>query len=213
MSSADDDAGFQPGYDALADLYATTFPSPFSNTLQRHVIDAFVDHVRGSGVPGTVLDVGCGPGGVTAEVAAAGLDVIGADPSTEMVRIARTSHADLRFVLDDARLRSPELDEIDIAAVVARFSLIHVPPGSVPDILRGWAARMRPGGVVLIAGQTTEADEVIEFDHRVAPAWRWHPDRMSAALAGAGFDEEWRTVRRADDDHRFPEFHLLARRR
>ncbi|WP_238422904.1 trans-aconitate 2-methyltransferase [Gordonia sp. 'Campus'] len=212
MSSADED-GLQPGYDALAELYAATFPSPFSNTLQRHVIEAFVDHVRGSGVPGTVLDVGCGPGGVTAELAAAGLDVIGADPSTEMVRIARSSHPRLRFVLDDARLRSPELDDIDIAAIVARFSLIHVLPESVPGILHGWATRMRPGGVVLIAGQTTDAGEVVEFDHRVAPAWRWHPDRMAAALADAGFDEEWRTVKRADDSHRFAEFHLLAIRR
>jgi SAM-dependent methyltransferase len=211
--SSDDDAGFQPGYDALADLYAATFPSPFSKPLQRRVIEAFVDHVRESDVPGTVLDVGCGPGGVTAELAAAGLAVIGADPSTEMLRIARSGQAGLRFVLDDARLTSPELDDIDIAAVLARFSLIHVPPESVPGVLRGWAARMRSGGVVLIAGQTTEADVIVEFDHRVAPAWRWHPNRMAAALADAGFDEEWRTVTRADDTHRFGEFHLLAIRR
>ncbi|WP_439029589.1 class I SAM-dependent methyltransferase [Gordonia terrae] len=213
MSAGDDIVGFQPGYDALADLYAETFPSPFSNALQHGVIRAFVDHVRGSEVPGTVLDVGCGPGGVTAELAAAGLDVIGADPSAEMLRIARASHPGLRFVLDDARLTSTELDEVDIAAMVARFSLIHVPPESVPGILDGWAARMRSGGVVLIAGQTTEVDETVEFDHRVAPAWRWHPNRMAAALAEAGFDEEWRTVKRADDTHRFAEFHLLAMRR
>ena len=213
MSAGDDSAGYQPGYDALADLYAATFPSPFSNALQRRVIESFVDHVRGSRIPGTVLDVGCGPGGVTAELASAGLGVIGVDPSAEMLRIARSSHADLRFVLDDARLTSTELEDIDVAAIVARFSLIHVPPASVPGILDGWAARMSSGGIVLVAGQTTDVDEIVEFDHRVAPAWRWHPDRMAAALADAGFDEEWRTVKRADDAHRFAEFHLLAIRR
>ena len=139
--------------------------------------------------------------------------MIGVDPSAEMLRIARSSHADLRFVLDDAHLTSTELDDIDVAAIVARFSLIHVPPASVPGILDGWAGRMPTGGGVLVAGQTIDTDEIVEFDHRVAPAWRWHPDRMAAALADAGFDEEWRTVKRADDTHRFAEFHLLAIRR
>ncbi|MBD0859626.1 class I SAM-dependent methyltransferase [Gordonia sp. zg691] len=202
--------GFQPGYDALAELYAETFPAPFSNPLQRHAIGAFIEHVDDSTTAGAVLDVGCGPGHVTAELTAAGLDTIGVDPSTEMVRIARSAHPGLRFVLDDARLTAPELADTHVAAIVARFSLIHVPPDSVPEVLTDWAARMPRGGVVMVAGQSTDVDEIVEFDHVVTPGWRWHPDRMSAALATAGFDEEWRTVKCADDAHRFPEFHLLA---
>ncbi|MFE0751560.1 class I SAM-dependent methyltransferase [Gordonia sp. NPDC058843] len=203
----------QPGYDALADLYAETFPSPFTNILQRHAFGAFVEHIRESGVAGTVIDVGCGPGLLTAELAARGLDALGVDPSSEMLRIARSKHPELRFVSDDARLDAPELAGVTVAALLARFSLIHLPPEAVPEVVAGWFDRMAAGAVVLVAGQTTTVDEIVEFDHRVAPAWRWHPNRMSAALADAGFDEEWRTVHRADDDHRFPEFHLLARRR
>jgi hypothetical protein len=73
---------------------------------------------------------------------------------------------------------------------------------------------MDPGALVAIAGQTTDKpDAVLEFDHLVAPAWRWHPDRLSEVLAEAGFDETWRTISRPDPQHRFPEVHLLARRR
>lgn len=213
MSAGHGTAGFQPGYDALADLYAETFPSPFTNILQRHAFDAFVEHVRGSGVTGTVVDVGCGPGLLTAELAARGFDVIGVDPSTSMLRIARSTHPAVGFVSDDARLGAPELAGVTVAAILARFSLIHVPPDAVPEVLAGWAERMDAGSIVLVAGQASADEGIVDFDHRVAPAWRWHPDRMSAALADAGYDEEWRTVHRADDDHRFPEFHVLARRR
>jgi len=43
-----------------------------------------------------------------------------------------------------------------IAAIVARFSLIHVPPDEVADILRSWAARLRTGAPVLIAAQSSD---------------------------------------------------------
>ena len=70
------------------------------------------------------------------------------------------------------------------------------------------------GGVALVVGRTTDIPgEVVEFDHAVAPAWRWHPDRLAAVLSDAGFDEVWRTVSRPDADHRFPGVHLAARRR
>ncbi len=72
---------------------------------------------------------------------------------------------------------------------------------------------MAPGALVAVAGQTTDSvGEVSEFDHAVAPAWLWHPGRLSEALSKAGFDELWRTISRPDADRRFPEVHLVARR-
>ncbi|WP_138845204.1 class I SAM-dependent methyltransferase [Rhodococcus pyridinivorans] len=204
----------QPGYDALADLYVELFPDPYLTPLERHTVAAFSEMVCQSQVQGVVLDVGCGPGYVAADLAGRGLDVIGLDPSTEMLRIARGAYPALRFVRDDARLGSDELRDVVPSAIIARFSLIHVPPFEIPGILDGWTERIPSGGVVLIVGQTTDIPgEVVEFDHAVAPAWRWHPDRLAAALSDAGFDEVWRTVGRPDADHRFPDLHLAARRR
>lgn len=205
----------QPGYDALADLYDRTFPEPYLTPLERHAVAAFADLVHESGIDGVVLDVGCGIGHVTADLHAQGSDVIGIDPSREMLGFARRYHPDLRFVHDDARLAAVDLGGRPVAGILARFSLIHVPPAAIPGVLAGWAERTASGALVAVAGQgTDEVGRVVEFDHRVSRAWRWHPDRMAEVLEAAGFAEVWRTVSRPDDGpHRFPEFHLVARRR
>lgn len=204
----------QPGYDALAELYDETFPEAYTTPLERHVVAAFADLVLGDGHDGVVLDVGCGAGHVAADLSRRGLDVVGIDPSIEMLRIARSHYPELGFVHGDAHLGSTELDEVDVRAVLARFSLIHVPPEEVAAVLRNWSARMKVGAFVAVAGQSTDvAGAIEEFDHVVAPAWRWHPDRLRDVLAEAGFDEVWRTVNRADATQRFPAVHIVARRR
>jgi len=50
-----------------------------------------------------VLDIGCGTGHLTAQVAAAGAHVIGIDRSSEMIRQARVAHPSLQFEVSDAR--------------------------------------------------------------------------------------------------------------
>ncbi|RVW03924.1 class I SAM-dependent methyltransferase [Rhodococcus xishaensis] len=204
----------QPGYDAVAERYSEAFPTPYQTPLERHVVAAFADLVRERTLEGIVLDVGCGLGHVTADLAGRGLDVVGVDPSREMLEIARRNYPELRFVQDDAQLESMNLGGQSVAAVLARCSLIHLPPSDVPNVLAGWAVRMAPGALVAVAGQTTDSvGEVSEFDHAVAPAWRWHPDRLAEALSEAGFEEVWRTISRPDAHHSFPELHLVARRR
>ena len=51
-------------------------------------------------------------------------------------------------------------------------------------------------------------EAVVEFDHRVVRAWRWHPDAMADVLASAGIVEQWRLVARRDEARRFDECHL-----
>ncbi|MCX2713191.1 class I SAM-dependent methyltransferase [Mycolicibacterium sp. J2] len=198
----------QPGYDALADQYAAMFPEPYQTPFERHAVEAFVDVIR---LPGTVVDVGCGLGHVTHDLARRGLDVLGCDPSAAMLTLARNAYPHLRFIDDDAALT--HVDD-PIAAIIARFSLIHLPPDRVAMVLRSWASRLRPDTPVLIAVQSSDTPgPPTRFDHAVAPAWRWHADELGRALSAAGFDEDWRLLNRPDDVHRFPGVHLLARRR
>ena len=202
----------QPGYDAMAQTYADLFPEAFYSPVERAAVDAFAEHVRGTGLGQTIVDVGCGTGHVAAYLTDAGFTVSAVDPSAGMLDQARLSHPDLTFAQDDASLRSVDLDAA--AGVLARFSLIHVTPDGVRVCLHDWASRLRPGSMLLVAGQSTDDPGVEEFDHAVARAWRWHPDTIAGALADAGFDELWRTASRpAAGFHRFPEFHVCASRR
>ena len=50
-----------------------------------------------------ILDLGCGTGRLTAEIAATGADVIGIDLSPEMISEARAQFRDLHFEVADAR--------------------------------------------------------------------------------------------------------------
>lgn len=206
----------QPGYDHVAEQYARAFSEPYLTALERHAVAAFAEMVAHIDVPGRVADLGCGTGHITADLAEYGFDVVGVDPSEAMLNIARRSHPNVEFHHGTALLHPlyRSSGNSDLTGLLARFSIIHVDPADVPAVLTSWADRVRAAGIVLLAFQCTDGDEpVAPFNHAVAPAWRWSPDRMSAELARAGFGECWRTVSRPDRSHRFPECHLAARRR
>ena len=202
----------QPGYDTLAELYDQTFPTAYSSGAERSAVDLFADEVRTAGAHGPIVDVGCGTGHQSQDLASRGFRVIGVDPSGQMLHRARRRFPDLPLVQDDAHLRA--LDGAGrFSGVLARYSLIHVPPDQLSEVLSSWAARLSLGGVVLVAFQalhTHEPGDVQEFDHAVARAWRWNPDAMASALAHAGLTERWRLITQPTQNfHRFPECHLL----
>ena len=201
----------QPGYDALADVYDQTFPDGYSSDEERAAVDRFAAALTDGGASGPVVDVGCGTGHQAHDVSTKGFDVIGVDPSAEMLAHARRRFPELAFVQDDARLGT--LGTAKVSGILARYSLIHVPPEQLADVSNSWASRLRPGGVVMTAFQALDADaagDVEEFDHVVAPAWRWRPDAISAMLTDVGLTETWRAVSPpADGFRRFPECHLM----
>ena len=110
-----------------------------------------------------VLDIGCGDGKVTAEIARnlpAG-NVTGVDSSPEMIRFAcdhfpRSEYRNLSFILGDARAL-PFSEEFD---VVFSNAALHWIPDHKP-LLAGIAKSLHPKGKLLIIGMflhgTTEA--------------------------------------------------------
>ncbi|QRY62121.1 class I SAM-dependent methyltransferase [Gordonia sp. PDNC005] len=200
----------QLGYDTMAQTYADLIPDTFQSPLEKAAVDAFASEIRGSNLGSTIVDVGCGIGHVAAYLTDAGFTVLAVDPSTGMREQAELAHPDLELSADDASLSTVDLSAV--AGVVARYSLIHVAPDGVREALADWASRLPSGACILLAGQSSDEPGVSEFDHAVAPAWRWHPDSIAEAVTDVGFTELWRTVSRpAEGFHRFPEFHLCAR--
>ncbi|WP_072806922.1 methyltransferase domain-containing protein [Rhodococcoides yunnanense] len=198
----------QQGYDAIADIYASTFPTAYQFPIERHAVAAFAEVVGDR--EGVVVDVGCGVGHVTADLVDRGLAALGCDPSAAMLDHARRQYPELTFIESDAGAALSALGPI--AAIIARFSLVHLEPASVAHVLGLWSARLTAGTPVLIAFQASdERGAPILFDHAVAPAWRWHPDEFAALLGLNGFHEDWRIVHR-DNSYRFPMAHLLVHR-
>ena len=90
----------------------------------------------------TVLDVGCGPGTITADMASLGVEVIGIDAAADVVEKARALGVDAR-VGDAYALDFPD-DSFDV--VHAHQTLQHL--ARPVDALREFRRVVKPGGVV-----------------------------------------------------------------
>jgi trans-aconitate 2-methyltransferase len=125
-----------------------------------------------------VLDVGCGNGHITAEIAerVPQGSVIGVDPSSEMIAFANhhfctAGRSNLRFQVADA-CRLPFRDEFDL---VVSFNALHwIPEPKQEEALRSLCAAMKPealGHLRLVpAGKRKSLENVIE-ETRLSSRW------------------------------------------
>ena len=126
-----------------------------------------------------VLDVGCGDGKITAEIAARVPQgaVVGVDPSVEMVRYAQShwgkNHgSNMRFEVGDAR-HLPFHDEFDL---VVSFNALHWIPEQ-EEALASIRAAMKVGGTAQLRfvphGPRKSLEHVIR-EKRQSPRWSSH---------------------------------------
>jgi trans-aconitate methyltransferase len=97
-----------------------------------------------------ILDLGCGTGALTAEIAAKGAGVLGVDHSEEMITRARKKFPALRFeVLDARELRARlynvgDANETGFDAVFSNAVLHWIPEAD--EVIAGVADALKPGG-------------------------------------------------------------------
>jgi SAM-dependent methyltransferase len=87
-------------YDTVAADYATLLAGALeSNPFDRAVLALYADLVRGAAPGGArrVVEVGCGPGRITAHLGGLGLDMLGIDLSPAMIEQARRRHPTSTF--------------------------------------------------------------------------------------------------------------------
>ncbi|MEV5975755.1 class I SAM-dependent methyltransferase [Streptomyces sp. NPDC052114] len=197
-------------YDAIATVYAgmarddLSGPSP-----DRSMIASFADHVRADG-PGTVAELGCGPGPVTALLRDLGLDAFGIDLSPVMIGLAREAYPDLRFEVGS--MDALDLPDGGLSGVVSWYSVIHVPPAELPPYFAEFRRVLAPGGHLLLAFFESEGAPVTPFDHKVTTAYRWPIDALAELATESGFTETGRMLREPGEGERFRRGHLLMRR-
>ena len=200
-------------YDTVAVEYARLLEDNLAaNIWDRAVLATFAQHVHAAG-RGRVLDLGCGPGRITAHLHQLGLDVAGVDLSPAMINEARRRFPALSF--DVGRLDAPGAAAESLAGALAWYSLIHVPPEAIPSTLETLASVLAPGGHLQLAFQAGEGHRRIThaYGHDLdLDAWRLDPDQVTEQLTEVDL-EVIATVRRAPEGpERSSQAYLLARK-
>jgi uncharacterized protein YceH (UPF0502 family) len=160
------DAKVRSSYDAVATAYADHLLDelvvlPFETWL----LDRILAHAAGQ----PVVEVGSGPGHVTAYLADGGADATGIDLSPAMVSEARRRFPGRTFEVGDLRRLSRPATSLGWAGVLGWYSLIHLAASELPDAVAALARPLAPGGWLVLAmhagGEVRHLDEW--FGHHV----------------------------------------------
>jgi SAM-dependent methyltransferase len=175
-------------YDRVADSYVELGMGDLTREpWLRAALAAFADEVRGLG---PVLDVGCGPGDVTAHLAQLGLDASGVDLSPRMVEHARRRYPGLRF--DVRSVTELDLAPGSLGGVLGWWSLFNLPREVLPEVLATFAGALVPGGLALVGTHVGDGDlRRSEAYGGVPVEWTthlWQPEHLAALFAGAGLE-------------------------
>jgi ubiquinone/menaquinone biosynthesis C-methylase UbiE len=156
-------------------------------------LQPFRQHVVGA-AEGRVLEIGVGSGLNFPHYGAAVGSVIGLEPSTELLRMARARAraAAVPITLLDASAEAIPLDTGSVDTVVTTWSLCTIPNASCA--LAEMRRVLRPGGALLFVehGRAPEAG-VARWQDRLDPFWSYlaggcHLNRkMDDLVAAAGF--------------------------
>jgi len=143
-----------------------------------------------------VLDAGCGPGRVGAELAARGHTVVGVDADRELIAAAKSDHPGSTWLVAD-------LAELDLAAegepepfdaaVCAGNVMPYLAPGTEGSVLTHITAHLRNGGFLVVGFGVDRGYPIADFDAQTAAAglvlehrfatWDLRPWREDAPFA------------------------------
>jgi len=182
------------GWQRVADKYDSVWSSS-----TRQFIPPLLDAVEVSPEM-SVLDVGCGPGYVSAAVSERGATSIGLDFSAEMIAIARKMFPSLQFREGDAQ--NLPFSDSSFDRVLANFALLHL---SNPERACGEACRvLKPGGkfafttwakvlenpFVKLVDDAIQAHGKVDANLPPGPPYYLfeNKEEFGKALARAGFD-------------------------
>jgi SAM-dependent methyltransferase len=184
------------GYDRIAERYAT-------GALHTRVEERarYTDLIVRSLPPGAaVLEMGCGSGGSTTQALAARFILTGVDLSARSVELARANVPNATFLHADMATLDWPPESFD--AVVAFYSLIHVPREEQQALLAEITRWLRPGGLFVATMGASATEAGYEEDWLGAPMYWSHFDAATnqRLIEEAGLNIESAALETADED-------------
>ena len=186
------DARVRSSYDAVATSYAEQLAGELDDLpFERWLLDRVAAHAKGQ----PAVEVGCGPGHVTAYLARHGVAASGIDLSPAMVAEARRRFPDVSFATGDLMRLTRPATSAAWSAVLGWYSLIHLAGSEIPAALAALSRPLAPGGWLVLAlhagAEVRHAEEW--FGHDVTLDVVLHdPASIVAQVEGADLvDVEW----------------------
>ncbi|MGW0497823.1 class I SAM-dependent methyltransferase [Streptomyces sp. NPDC003007] len=182
-------------YDTVAADYARRVKEPAElDPVSRAMLAAFAGLAA---LLGPVADLGCGPGKVTAHLAALGVPVFGVDVSPRMIELARAAHPELRFTVGS--MTALDIDDGELGGVLAYYATHHTPPRWLPTVFSEYHRTLAPGGRLMLAGHVGDGEHLrpthaygghpVSYESYLLP-----PDRITELLQRAGLVVTTRVV-------------------
>lgn len=167
------------GFDRIAETYAAWVERDGIGHREGHL--ALLEAELPAGA--RVLDLGCGAGVPISRRLAERFEVTGVDISERQIELARMNVPGAKFIQGD--MMTQAFPEGSFDAVVAFFSIFHLPReehGAVFDKIAAW---LRPGGY-LVASTGSCSDPGTVHDWLGAPMyWSFYPSARSLELIQA----------------------------
>lgn len=147
-----------------------------------------------------VLELGCGTGGPTTQMLAEFLQLTGVDISPRSIELARRNVPAGVFLTAD--MTQAALPPASFDAVVAFYSVIHVPRDEHPALFARIAQWLRPGGLFLATLSSSDAAADYEPDWLGAPMYwsGFDPAVTRRLIEDAGLTITSATLETADED-------------
>ena len=179
-------------YDTVAASYADQMREALDEApYVRAALALFAEKARLAG-GGSVADVGCGPGHVTAHLRELGLDAFGVDLSPAMVDVARREHPGVRF--DVGSMTELDLPDASVAGLLAFWSLVHIPDSALPEVFAQFRRVLRVGGPLVVGFHVGEGSRLKSEGYGGHPmkvyVHRRQPAQLAALMREAGFTVE-----------------------
>lgn len=194
-------AAVRESYDTVAADYTRLVKEPAElDPVSRAMLAAFAELAAPLG---PVADLGCGPGKVTAHLAALGVPVFGVDVSPRMVELARAAYPELRFTVGS--MTALDIADGELGGILAYYITHHTPPQWLPTVFAEFHRTLAPGGRLMLAGHVgngehlrpTRAygDHPVSYESHLLP-----PDRIAELLDRAGLVVTTRVVQEPEGE-------------